>query len=191
MSHIGHNGGPELDAPIAWRTYAWGQARAALMPTLPIEVVRLRVKRAAELGLDYKTYAGVRAATGRDVIGFLFSSNALRVVRAGEALPGDRVLRLDGIAGADRVAVVQPPISPVVAARDWPVDGAVAAPPAVLSWPAMRDRVRDIIRARGLPPDAVLVVGETALEREWAEAGKTAGFLTGERYFGAALSAAQ
>ncbi len=103
MSQIGHNGGPELDAPIAWRTYAWGRARTALMPTLPIEVVRLRVKRAAELGLDYKTYAGVRAATGRDVIGFLFSSNALRVVRAGEALPADRIVRLEGITGADRV----------------------------------------------------------------------------------------
>jgi hypothetical protein len=90
------------------------------------------------------------------------------------------------IGGADRTALVQPPLSPVVAARDWPVEAAVAAPSATLSWPAMRDRVRDILRLRALPPDAVLIVGETALEREWAEAGKTAGFLTGERYFGAA-----
>lgn len=181
---IGHNGGPELDGPVAWRRYAWGRARAELMPHLPVEVVRLRVKRAAELGLDYRTYAGVRAATGRDVIGFLFSSNGLQVVRTGAELPGAVRARLEAVRGADRLAAVQPPLSPVVAARDWPVDGAVAAPAAVLSWPAMRDRVRDIIRARGLPPDGVLVVGETALEREWAEAGKTAGFLTGARYFG-------
>jgi hypothetical protein len=185
---IGHNGGPELDAPIAWRTHAWRQARESLLPTLPIEVVRLRVKRAAELGLDYRTYAGVRAATGRDVIGFLFSSNALRVLRAGEALPRDRMVRLMAIGGADRTALVQPPLLPVVAARDWPVEAAVAAPSATLSWPAMRDRVRDILRLRGLPADAVLVIGETALEREWAEAGKMAGFLTGERYFGAAAA---
>jgi hypothetical protein len=122
------------------------------------------------------------------VIGFLFSSNALRVVRPGEALRGDRVVRLAGITGADRTAVAQPPLSPVVAARDWPVDAAVAAPSSLLSWPAMRDRLRDIIRARGLPPDAVLVIGETALEREWAEAGRTAGFLTGQRYFGDAVA---
>jgi hypothetical protein len=185
---IGHNGGPELDAPIAWRTHAWRQARESLLPTLPIEVVRLRVKRAAELGLDYRTYAGVRAATGRDVIGFLFSSNALRVLRVGEALPPDRMVRLMAVGGADRTALVQPPLLPVVVARDWPVEAAVAAPSAALSWPAMRDRVRDILRLRGLPADAVLVIGETALEREWAEAGKMAGFLTGERYFGAAAA---
>jgi hypothetical protein len=188
MKGIGHNGGPELDAPVAWRRFAWGRARAELMPVLPVEVVRLRVKRAAELGLDYRTYAGVRAATGRDVIGFLFSSNALAVLRVGEALPVAQARRLAGIVGADRVAVVQPPLSPVAAARDWPVDAAVAAPAAVLSWAAMRDRLRDIIRARGLPPDGVLIVGETALEREWAEAGRTAGFLTGARYFGSAAA---
>jgi hypothetical protein len=185
MNGIGHNGGPELDAPLAWRRHAWSRARAELMPVLPVEVVRLRVKRAAELGLDYRTYAGVRAATGRDVIGLLFSSNALRVLRVGETLPEEQARRLAAVMGADRVALVQPPLSPEVAARDWPVDAAMAAPSAVLSWAAMRDRLRDIIRARGLPPDGVLVVGETALEREWAEAGKTAGFLTGARYFGA------
>lgn len=186
MEFTGHNGGPELDAPLAWRTHAWRRAREALVPVLPVEVVRLRVRRAQELGLDYRTYAGVRASTGRDVIGFLFSSNALRALRAGETLPEDRRLRLGAIIDADRTALVQPPLSPVVAARDWPVEAAVAAPAALLGWPAMRDRVRDILRMRGLPPDGVLVIGETALEREWAEAGRTAGFLSGDRYFGSA-----
>ncbi len=41
------------------------------MPRLPIEVIRLRVRRAAELGLPYKIYAGVRASTGHDLVGFL------------------------------------------------------------------------------------------------------------------------
>ena len=66
-----------------WRTFQWKRARAAAMPkTLPLMVVRMHVARARQLGLDYPTYAAVRKASGRDIMGLLFSSNALRVVRA-------------------------------------------------------------------------------------------------------------
>jgi hypothetical protein len=34
-----------------------------------------------------------------------------------------------------------------------------------------------------MPADQVLVIGETALEREWSEAGRMAGFLPAARYF--------
>ncbi len=68
MGEIGHNGGPSLAGGVSWRRHCWSAAREALLPTLPIEVVRLRVKRAKALGLDYKTYAGLRAATGHDVV---------------------------------------------------------------------------------------------------------------------------
>ena len=64
MAVIGHNGGPTLQPGAAWRSHCWRTARAALLPTLPIEVVRLRVNRARALGLAYKTYASVRAASG-------------------------------------------------------------------------------------------------------------------------------
>jgi hypothetical protein len=181
---IGHNNGPELEGETSWRRFAWNRARESLLPTLPIEVVRLRVKRAQQLGLPYKTYAGVRAATGRDVIGFLFSSNALRVLREGQPLPPDRVARLAALVAADRTAVVQPPLRPEDILQTGVLDAAHAAPLATESWAAMRDHVRAIILSRGLPSDGYLVIGETALERDWAEAGKTAGFLTGERYFG-------
>ena len=43
----GHNGGPSLEGGTSWRRHCWTQARERLLPTLPIEVVRLRVKRAA------------------------------------------------------------------------------------------------------------------------------------------------
>lgn len=177
----GHNRGPELEGETAWRAYAWGRARAALLPYLPIEVVRLHVRRAAELGLPYRTYAGVRAASGRDVIGFLFSSNALRALRAGQPMPPDRAAQLARLVAADRVALVHPPQDP--ARFGPPLDAAYAAPGFIDPWPVMRDTIAGIIRARGRPADGYIVVGETAFEREWAEAGRTAGFLTGERYF--------
>lgn len=180
---IGHNNGPDQSGDISWRRFAWARARSDLLPTLPIEVLRLRVKRAAELGLPYKTYAGVRAASGRDVIGFLFSSNALRVLRDGQPIPADRHDRLAGLIRSDRMAVLQPPLTAHSLAMA-PLDGSAAAPAASLPWARMRDHMRAIILDRGTPSDGYLVIGETSLERDWAEAGRTAGFLTGDRYFG-------
>ena len=181
MTGTGHNNGPELDGPIAWRRFAWTKARADLLPTLPIEVVRLRVMRAQELGLPYRTYAGIRAHTGRDVIGFLFSSNALAVLRVGQAMAQDRRDRLAGLIGTDRTGVVHLPLDP--AAFVPPLDAAVIAPRFTDTWSAMRDQIAATIRARGLPADACLLVGETAFERDWAQAGRMAGFLSGAHYF--------
>ena len=65
MGEIGHNGGPSMEGGVSWRKHCWSSARERLLPVLPVEVVRLRVKRARALGLDYRTYAGVRAALGK------------------------------------------------------------------------------------------------------------------------------
>ena len=62
---IGHNRGPAMDAGVSWRRHCWTVARQELLPHLPLEVIRLRVRRAAAIGLDYRTYASVRAASGR------------------------------------------------------------------------------------------------------------------------------
>lgn len=111
MAEIGHNGGPSLAGGVSWRKHCWSAAREALLPTLPIEVVRTRVKRAQALGLDYKTYAGVRAATGHDVVAFLFSSNALRVSVLRPAMPEARAEKLAQVQGG-RLALAVAPLSP-------------------------------------------------------------------------------
>ena len=180
---IGHNGGPSLEEGTAWRTHCWREARVSLLPSLPIEVVRLRVARARELGLPYRTYAGIRASTGQDVIGFLFSSNALRLLRASDRLSPESQVRLSSLAGAARVGIAQPPLSPPSLLALAPLEAAHPAPPAILPWGEMRDRLRAILRERRRPGEAYVLVGETALEREWVEAGRLAGFLTGSAYF--------
>ncbi len=96
---LGHNGGPTMEPGYGWRLHCWKKARADLLPHLPIEVLRTRVKRAAELGLEYRTYASVRAATGHDVVAFLFSSNALRVFPSARPAAGPG-RRLAGIVNA-------------------------------------------------------------------------------------------
>ncbi len=177
---IGHNSRQDFDG-YTGRLHQWRRARRALIPnTMPIEVVRMRVRRAAALGLDYGTYAGVRAATGRDIVALLFSSNALGMIRAVEPDTA-RVAKLAQVA-AVRGVLVHRPLAPVAAP---PLDWAAAAPSFVQSWAATRDRLRDVLRAENLPPDGVLLIGETAFEASWCAAARAAGYLSGARYFGA------
>ncbi len=181
MTGIGHNRGPTMEKGRGWRRYAWKKARAELLPKMPIEVVRLRVKRARELGLDYKAYAGIRAATGRDVIALLFSDNALRLLADGRMAP-DRRAALDALRQADRLALVHPPYAPDVVAEANPGLTRVGVAPGITAgWPDIRARV---LALKGkLPADGVVVIGETWMERDWCEAARLAGYLPADRYF--------
>jgi len=169
----------------SWRRFAWTRARAALLPTLPIEVVRLRVKRAAEIGLDYRTYASVRAASGHDVVAFLFSTNALRLLPQHPALPVDRATKLAAIHGCGRVALVQGALTPatVLQAGAGVIDAAALAPLPFASYPQARAVLRAALA--GVPADRVVLVGDLGLERDWCAAGALAYYLPAERYFGA------
>lgn len=183
MGEIGHNGGPSLAGGISWRKHCWSAARARLLPTLPIEVVRLRVKRAKALGLDYKTYAGVRAATGHDVVAFLFSSNALRVSVLRPALSQERAAKL-AVVNCGRLALAVAPMTPslIAAANPAVLDEAHPAPSALAGFGEVRAVLRDALGK--LPSDQVLLVGDLGLERDWCAAGRLAGYLPAERYFG-------
>lgn len=186
---IGHNGGPSMEPGTGWRRHCWRTAREALLPRLPIEVVRLRVKRAAAIGLDYRTYAGVRAATGEDVVALLFSSNALRILREGEALEAARRAKLIETKDVGRVVAAQPPLRPerlrvALAGQGVEFHHAAAAPPVTRTWGELRAEVLAMLKPGRFPADRVLLIGETACEREWLGAARLAGFLTSEQYFG-------
>ncbi|MBT8408124.1 MAG: hypothetical protein KJN93_00680 [Alphaproteobacteria bacterium] len=184
MSGIGHNQGPSIAPGAGWRRYAWGKARADLLPKLPIEVLRGRIRRAKELGLDYKSYASIRATSGRDVIAFLFSSNALRIEPQAISMPASRAAKLGAIRYSGRLALVHAPLDPArVLAMNPELEGAARAPSLVQSWSETRDVVQAFTSAHGFAGDGVVLVGETPLEREWLAAGKLAGFVTAERYF--------
>ena len=184
MTHlpgIGHNSGQDLRASTG-RLHQWRKARSTLLgAALPVEVVRMRLKRAAALGLDYGTYASVRAGTGRDIVALLFSSNALGMIRGAE-MEADRAAKLATLA-AERGALLHRPLDTrVEAALDW----AARAPLFTDSWPDMRRGLERILRERGLPRDGVLMVGDTAFEASWCAAARAAGYVSAARYFGAA-----
>lgn len=189
MSMIGHNQGPTMEGGTAWRTHCWRKARADLLPTLPVEIVRVRVNRARELGLAYKTYATVRATTGQDIVGFLFSSNALRLVRSASELPEPRRAKLAGQRGIRRILAVHRPLMPeelrleLDRLHGLPFEGGVPAPLFTDSWASVRQQMQRALGDHDLPRKGVLVVGDTAMEREWVTAGRMAGFLDSDRFF--------
>lgn len=191
MSGIGHNGGPSCEPGVSWRAHCWRKARADLLPTLPIEVVRLRVSRARELGLDYRTYAGIRAANGHDLVAFLFSTNALRLLREGDVLPTDRQTKLAAQVAVARHVSVQPPLMPPIVRAELEGKGvavahAAEAPRLSDGWGATRTRIRAMLADARHPADSVLLIGDTGLERGWAEAAALAGYLPAGKFFGTA-----
>jgi hypothetical protein len=192
MTDIGHNRGPSLAGGQSWRAHCWRQARSELLPVLPLEVVRLRVRRAKEIGLDYRTYAGIRATTGHDLVAFLFSTNALHVFRDGQRLDEVRRDRLAANGNIGQVIAVLPPINAGRLQATLAGQGiAVCAAPAPTvqnGWSETRAMIRDLLRSSGYPSDRVLLIGETVLERDWSGAARMAGFLSGDRYFGGAAA---
>ncbi len=188
MPALGHNGGPTMEPGQSWRAHCWTKARAGLLPHMPIEVLRGRIRRAKELGLEYKTYAGVRATTGHDLVAFLFSSNALRVMRPGDALPQDRADRLAALERCARIGLTQVPLTvpALMAASEGCLDTACRAPAPFASFSQTRRILREALGK--IPPDTVLLIGDTALEREWCAAGRLAGWLPAERFFAPQVS---
>jgi hypothetical protein len=175
-----------MEPGASWRLYAWTRARAELLPRMPIEVVRIRMRRAEELGIGYKSYAAIRAGTGRDVIALLFSSNALRVGPKLVAMPAREAEKLKAVRAAERLAAVHRPLPPraFLGANAALIEAAAQAPTLADGWSATRAKLAELTRDRGVPSDAVVVIGATALEAEWTVAGRMAGYLPAEAYFG-------
>ena len=182
---IGHNKGPTLERGHGWRRHAWTRARKALIPnTMPLEIVRLRVKRAAALGLDYKTYASIRAASGRDVVAFLFSGNALALTPKRLTLPhhiADKLTPLD----AQRLAAIYAPAHPVAVAKANPglFTHVAAAPPFTESWSATRARLKSLLSTANAPADGTILIAATTIERDWCAAANLAAAIPADRFF--------
>lgn len=177
----GHNQGP-VTAPTGWQRHCWKKARAALLPrTMPIEVIRARVRRAGDLGLDVTSYASFRAASGHDLVALLFSSNALRMLgRAGPA--PERVAKLARLSQCRRTGLaIRPLTAEAMAAAVPQLEGCHPAPEVFANWGQARAAIR--AACAGLPSDRVLLISEADFERPWAAAGGLAGRVSAERYF--------
>lgn len=142
----------------------------------------MRVKRARDLGLEYKTYASVRAATGHDLVAFLFSSNALRLHKGQVVLPPDRAEKLAVMACA-RIGLATAPLLADDLLVNQQLDAAHPAPFALAKF----GEARSVLRAAlgKVPGDRVLLIGDLAVECDWCAAGRLAGYLSAPAFFAA------
>lgn len=185
-AEIGHNNGPVLEPGHVYRTFMWRQAQKRLVPkAVPLLVVKQRVKRAAELGLDYKTYASIRQFSGQDILGLLFSSNALGLWGGRTRLPEPERAALIRLRGAGRLALAHPPADPAMIGAENPVLDAIGRAPGLAQcWSQTRAHLAGFIGAQRLSANRVLIVGDTTLESQWTTAARAAGYLPADRYFG-------
>lgn len=187
---IGHNQGPPLDAAVSWRKHAWKKARKELLPKLPLEIIRRRVKRAQALGLDYPAYASILLGTGRDIVGFLYTCDALGLQLARTArLPDPVVTKLQAV-DCDRMLGAEAKDNPSALAQSLTDQHAItfrttatlpddpAAP-----WTHGRAAIRAALDPIKVPSDAVVMIGAHPHERTWADAARLAKFLPSEHYF--------
>lgn len=177
---IGHNNGPTMEEGAAWRTHCWATARKALVPHLPIEVLRGRLRRAGELGLDYRTYAGIRATTGRDIVAVLFSSNALEMHKDKLKIAADKAEKLMQTQ-AWRQGLATRPVQPDDMLRAAAFDGVCAAPAAFAPFATQRLALRQALgRFSG---DQAVLVGAYGAEAEWCATARLAGYVPAQVFF--------
>ncbi|MEM7745683.1 MAG: hypothetical protein AAF409_18440 [Pseudomonadota bacterium] len=183
---LGHNQGPPMDAGFSGRRFAWKKARAELMPKLPLETVRRRVRRAKELGLEYPQYASILLGTGRDIIGFLYTCQALGLqLGRTPPVPAPVSAKLSTLGSCQRIALSDMParVADALSGAGIPIDLVRAQPAPNATWPDSRDAIRAVLDPLKMPSDTVVIVGTQPHEREWADAAGLARFLPSDQYF--------
>ena len=172
-----------MEPGFGFRRHAWKRARADLLPTLPLQVVRIHMARARRLGLDYKAYASFRATAGRDIVAFLFSGNALRLAPAQSIIPPDIAHKVRNLP-AGRIAGVYAPTLPDAVQDENPfLTRTGRAPGFTTSWADARDHVQRLMG--DAPRKGILLVAATDVEREWCAMGRMGGMLSADRFFAA------
>ncbi|MGF1610603.1 MAG: hypothetical protein ACFCUQ_14470 [Kiloniellales bacterium] len=191
---IGHNQGPPLESRNGWASHCWRQAHKKAWRAPPIEVVRRRAARAAELGLSYRDYTAIlldRGAQPKALIfdlGTLIASRHDRITTDSQGriqpLPGvvERLTRLRNC----RVFVVANQAN-AEAARSVveqlnALCGGVIADHRV--GKLRSDLLLELLAAHGLTAGVAVMVGAGERGRLCAEAARLARFLLARDYFG-------
>jgi hypothetical protein len=119
------------------------------------------------------------------VVGFLFSSNALRALKANPAIPADRLKKLAALQDCRRIVLITAPLTPASFRAANP-DAALTLAPAPVAhagWSQTRRSIRAALNTQKLPSDTILLIGDAPPEQDWATAGQLAGYLPAARYF--------
>jgi hypothetical protein len=190
---IGHNQGP---APVSlWHQHMWERARAAQPErNLPLPVVRMRMARAAELGMGYADYAALYRTAGRDPAGLLFTPAALHLRLKRRLEMPDPVRAHLARLGACHLMALAPEgehprefLEELREVSALPFTAAAAMPAATAPWPDLVGAIRAILDPLRLPGTAIALIGAATSEgrlcTSLVTAGRLAGLLDRDAYF--------
>ncbi len=210
---IGHNQGPPLDPATSWNAFAWRKAHKAAWKTPPIEVVRRRVCRAADLGLSYADYTAVILDRGTflHVLFFDLGGTLAGVRRADSgAEPARRLAPLPGVVEKLSrlkdcevfvVADLAEMAAGLITAADARAfveelnrrcnavitDYRIGMEPSNLPRATGKPRAKtviDLLTAHKLSPSAAALIGDSDSDRSCAMAARLARFIWARSYFG-------
>lgn len=185
----GHNDPPGV--PNGWARHCWSRARAELIgERMPVEMLRIRMARARELGLSFPQYRSILLGGGRDVTAFLFTVEGLHLRLTRELSMPDHVReKLGAVTRCGLLALAPSGEVPQAFRQELSqVSGvsfadAAAEPEPHATWGQGRRAVHALLRAGGLPAQSVVMVGQGAREQGWAEAAQLVRFLPRADYF--------
>jgi hypothetical protein len=187
---IGHNRGPPLD--LSWSGWIWRKAAAAAWKTPPREVALRRLRRAEQLGLTYREFAGVLMDRGAWLGAIVFAPGVLTGVKPEAlrarfaALENCRILVCidacntaapdEGAALASVNAYVGDKVSALRFVRCAPCSGLCQAPDLARA-------VRTFLAQCRIAPAEAFMVGAGARDLAAAEDASLALFKPADAYF--------
>jgi len=185
---IGHNNPPQ-NVP-GWTRHCWTRARKEMLgERMPIDMLRIRMARARELGLSFPQYRSILLGSGRDVTAFLFTVEGLHLRLQRElSMPDPVRAKLGEIANCGLMAFAPSGEVPaqfkaeLTEAAGISFIAAGAEPERGAGWRTSRDAVHQILRAQKLPSQTVVMIGNGA-EHRWAEAAQLVKFIPRADYF--------
>lgn len=183
---IGHNNGPPM--ATRWGLHCWRRAQAKVWQTPSPEVVKLRLRRAAELGVTYRQLALILMDVGRTptAVAFAVSGTLVHSVQDTE----DEIRWLPAV--ADRLAALSRPTIFLVAAgeRAEVIDAVVAAVGARIDGQCnaadLESRAAALVAllaAHGVSPRSTIMIGASDADRACADRASCVAYYPAAVYF--------
>jgi len=173
---IGHNNGPPM--ATRWGLHCWKRAHAEAWKTPAPEVVKLRLRRAAELGLTYRQISSIMMECGRAPSAIVFTLDALAAPGAADRLRSLSKPKLLAV-GVDRDGYAEVRLQALREAAGGRIDGwRLARNPL-----AVAAAVHELLTEHGIAPQAALLVGAVEADRSLVMRARLAAFLRADAYF--------
>lgn len=190
---LGHNQGPPLQPVTSYHLHGWRKAHRKAWKSPPIEIVRRRVRRAGELGLDYRRYTSILLDRGCTPEALTFESAGALMATANGAVSLDRTGLILPHAG------VVEKLSTLERCRVFVVGRESGAAAAVEQLNALcgnvitafrqcldaerAETILELLRGHRIAPSACVLIGAGAAARMWKPTATLGAFVPATRYF--------